>query len=380
MIGVGDDIWEMIAGDDPRRDGKIVTIMGSYGAGKTVLMQRIAREKLAMGDMVIVRSKRKDTWQVFANTSRVNIIAQQAVGELRLDAQLTNKAEADGLNEMEINYCNGPDNAITMLKSGEINVIITSNMRHVSEAAWWTLFFHYLAMTKRVGFTSIFMDELHELFPDGLESDVFHFVQPFVESIDNFRKSMVNFYFSTHDKDKLFYKIFNTAHYKIFMNGAKVMRRGSRIRSQGLLDRLNRGEGVLEHANGFVGFANVIEEDTEELVLPRYNIMVVGEQAFDYYLRPDYLRILDLDPWFTMDCPGCGYHWNIKRNPSPRCPRCGGVELEVRLGKFGDALFPLITEEKKEGGNPHAHVHERNRSKTTGKMPQVHGTSDRRST
>ena len=57
-----------------------------------------------------------------------------------------------------------------------INIIVTSNMRHVGEAAWWTLFFHYLAATKKKEFTSIFMDELHELFPEGLESDVFHFI------------------------------------------------------------------------------------------------------------------------------------------------------------------------------------------------------------
>jgi KaiC/GvpD/RAD55 family RecA-like ATPase len=336
------DAWDLIAGDDPRKDGKMIVIMGGYGAGKTVLLQRIARAKLAMGDVVIIRSKRKDTWQVFANTKNVNIIAQKGTGEITFDAQLTTGNKDPKLNALEVNYCGGPDQAIKMLKKDAINIIVTSNMRHVSEAAWWTLFFHFLASTKRKQFTSIFMDELHELFPEGLESDVFHFVPPFIEAIDNFRKSMVNFYFSTHDKDKLFYKIFNTAEYRIFMSGAKILKRGSRINSQPLIDNLGIGEGILEYRTGFVGFSNVIDEDSLDDLLPTFNIMVNGEQVFDYYLRPDYLRILDLDPWYTEDCAACGYHWTTKRNQAPRCPRCGATELEVRLGKFSDNLFNLV--------------------------------------
>ena len=342
------DAWSLIADDDPRKDGKMIVIMGGYGAGKTVLLQRIARYKFSLGDMVIIRSKRKDTWQVFANTNNVNIIAQKAEGEITFDAQLTTGEADPKLKSLEVDYCNGPDQAIKMLKKDAINIIVTSNMRHVAEAAWWTLFFHYLAATKKKEFTSIFMDELHELFPEGLESDVFHFVPPFIESIDNFRKSMVNFYFSTHDKDKLFYKIFNTAEDRVFMSGAKILKRGSRINSQPLIDNLGLGECILEYRTGFVGFSNVIAEETQNELLPEYNIMVKGEQVFDYYLRPDYLRILDLDPWFTEDCASCGYHWTTKRNQAPRCPRCGATELEVRLGKFSDTLFNLVDIAKKE--------------------------------
>ena len=171
------DAWSLIADDDPRKDGKMIVIMGGYGAGKTVLLQRIARYKFSLGDMVIIRSKRKDTWQVFANTHRLNIIAQKATGEITFDAQLTTGVGDPKLKSLEVDYCNGPDQAIKMLKKDAINIIVTSNMRHVAEAAWWTLFFHYLAATKKKEFTSIFMDELHELFPEGLESDVFHFVR-----------------------------------------------------------------------------------------------------------------------------------------------------------------------------------------------------------
>lgn len=332
------DPWTVLAGNDPRKDGKISVIMGGYGAGKTVLMQRIAREKFSLGGTVILRSKRKDTWQVFANTHEINIIAQRPQGEIHFDVQIISGKKEPNPDTFEVSYCDGPDQAVKMLRSDAINIIITSNMRYMSEIAWWALFVNFLSRTKRTEFISLFIDELHELFPGTLESDKFHFVTPFKEAVDNFRKSMVNFYFSTHNKGKLFYEIFSLAEYKVWMRGAEVMKKGSRIKSQGVIDSLGRGQAILEYDMGFVGFDNTIEDDSGKL-LPSYNIIPEGEQVFDYYLRPDYLRILDLEPWWTQDCAECGFHWTTRRNQAPKCIRCGSPELEVRLGKFYDALF-----------------------------------------
>lgn len=338
-----ENAWKVLTENNEDRDGKIVALMGTHGAGKTVLMQRIARQKLREGGTVIWRSKRKDTWQVFLKSGDVNIIAQKGIGEIYFDSQVTKGEDEPKLSGLEVNYCSGPDQALKMLKKDAVNIIITCNMKTLSEAAWWTLFFYFIAVAKNKSFMNIFIDEIHELFKMNPESDIWHFTGSFVEAMDNFRKSMVNFYFSAHEKKKMDDHIFSTSDLWAFMRGSRKFS-ASRINSQALLDGLGRGQVIVEYDTGFAEFQNEIASPE---LLPSYNIIVEGEQSFDYFLRPDYLRILDLEPWYTQDCSVCGYHWSTQKNQAPRCPRCGGIELEVRLGKFSDALFTL-------NNNPHS--------------------------
>ncbi len=298
-------------------------VIGPKGQGKTLLLQKMARDAFRKGDLVIWKGKSSDTWSVFQKSMNVNLIVQGS--KVKID-HVKIVEDATPLQETLVSYCESPEDAYGLCDPRFMNVIVTCGLSPVQQAAWWTLFFHALEERKTSEWITVVIDEVDELFPGTPEDEWYHIANQFSKIFGTLRKNNVSTRFSVHQYTSLYYKIVNMTVFFGYVRGGKGVPGRVPVR-QKLLNNLERGYPLLTNGSLF----NILDTPvTKREYFPEYVDKVHGQATFDMYSVPAYWHVLDITPRWIATCGDCGYKWTSRTANPPRCPRCR---------KWGDILM-----------------------------------------
>ena len=296
--------------------GSDFLVIGPKGQGKTLLLQKMARDAFKRGDLVIWKGKSSDTWSVFQKFMPVNLIVQGR--QVTIDhVQIDKKAKP--LQNILVNNCESPEDAYELCDRRFMNVVVTCGLSQIQQAAWWALFFNALKERKTSEWITVVIDEIDELFPSNPRKEHFHITETFaMEIFGTLRKNNVSTRFSVHQHMNLFYKITNMINYFGYVRGAVKLSDRTPV-SQKLLNNLERGYPLL--TNG--GLYNILDMPvTKQEYFPQYVDKIHGLATFDMFSKEEYWHILDITPSWIAKCANCGYEWTSKKADPPRCPRC----------------------------------------------------------
>lgn len=295
--------------------GSPFMVVGPKGAGKTILLQRMARDACRMGEKVIWRAKDVDTWSVFSHFFPINLIVQGS--NVRVDhVPIIDNPEP--LQTVLITTCESPDDAWEQCEKGFINVIVTSGLTPVQQAAWWTLLFHTLIKRKSNEWISVFMDEIDEVFPENPTDEWWHISVAAVDYFASFRKTNINFRCSAHKHTLVNANLRAKIHYHGYVRGAQKIP-GSPLR-QSIINNAEIGHPILTDAGRFNILDIPITNDNQK---PHYVDKVTGRASFDMYSREIYWQLLQIQPHWVSYCGDCTYVWEPRNRNPPKCPRCG---------------------------------------------------------
>ncbi len=134
-----------------------------------------------------------------------------------------------------------------ILKACELGKLNVLYFDFKNEQTLWAHFSKFLVQ-RHVGkyesnFISLFVDEASEVIP-APGFGPFHNVKSLIESITNFRKTLVSLYLASQRSSDCHWLLSSKIQYSIYLKGAVLPSKEGRIR-QGAIDRLRPGSGVL---------------------------------------------------------------------------------------------------------------------------------------
>ena len=320
--------------------GSDFLVIGPKGQGKTLLLQKMARDAFRKGDLVVWKGKSSDTWSVFQKFMPVNLIVQGS--RVSIDHVQIDK-DAAPLQNILVSNCESPEDAYELCDRRFMNVIVTCGLSPVQQSAWWTLFFHALEERKTSEWITVVIDEADELYPGTPEDEWYHITNQFAKIFGTLRKNNVSTRFSVHQYTSLYYKIINMIVYFGFVRGGRKIPGRTPV-SQALLNNLERGYPLL--TNG--GLFNILDTPvTKKDYFPQYVDKVHGLATFDMFSKKEYWSILDINPRWIATCVSCGYEWTSRTDNPPRCPRCHKYE-DIRMS-YGSII--IMPEEKHQSAD-----------------------------
>ncbi len=299
--------------------GNDFLVTGPKGKGKTLLLQHMARDAFKKGEKVIWAAKDVDTWSVFITSARglpVNLIVQGTSVEVE---HVPMRQHVPPLQRVIVTTCDSPADAFYECVPDAINVIVTSGLSPMQQAAWWTLFYHAMKQRKTMEWIAVFLDEVDQLFPSAPHDEWWHITKQFVSIFGTTRKKNISTRMSVHDYAGLFSEIYMKINFFGYVSGARAIPKKTAVR-QYTLNNLEVGHPMLASGALF----NILDLPVNDASLfPAYVDQVKGFASFDIYSRPEYWKILDIQPHWQANCGECGYSWSTRTSNPPKCPRCG---------------------------------------------------------
>ncbi len=220
---------------DLAHGSKSTLITGLPGAGKTTLLMQFA-SRLVPHDLCILRGL--SSGQEYRYPGEIRTIAYRCSPKFYApDGKLYNvpiKSVQSGFEELlgscELNKLN-----VIYFPFGE------------QERGFWASFARFLVQRSpgeyASNYISIFCDEAEDVIPSPSEG-TFSDVKDLVNSIKNFRKSLISGFFATQRTSDLHWLIQSKLNFRVYLRGAFVPSRDLRVH-QGAVDRLRPGMGIL---------------------------------------------------------------------------------------------------------------------------------------
>ena len=305
--------------------GNDFLVMGPKGKGKTLLLQHMARDAFKKGETVIWAAKDVDTWSVFSTSAQslpVNLIVQGTGVEVE---HVPMRKDAPPLQRTLVTACDSPMDAFDECTPDAINVIVTAGLSPMQQSGWWTLFYHTMKQRQSMEWISVFLDEADQLFPAAPHDEWWHITKQFVSIFGTTRKKNISTRMSVHDYASLFSEIYMKISFFGYVGGARAIPKKTAVK-QYALNRLEIGYPMLASGALF----NVLDIPVhDQSQFPVYLDQVRGFASFDIYARPEYWKILDIQPRWQANCGECGYSWTSRSSDPPKCPRCGHYDSIV---------------------------------------------------
>lgn len=226
------EILHEIFENNPLYGGTQMIKYAAKGAGKTMLDHHMIRASIQRGDLVIVRASSLDTWHTLARTNKLRAITLGDY-EFKLRSIKVKKSEKVRLEDIGIEEVrvNSPETAINVMSDGKpiVNIIITDGMAGMDrslgkgnkETMFWVLLLYYLMRNDDERWTTVYFDEIQEIFNANPSSGEQWAIQQIFRTtiFNHFRKARINFRASTHTYHNLDFDLQSMFAYKMIMYG-----------------------------------------------------------------------------------------------------------------------------------------------------------------
>jgi len=216
--------------------GISAVILGALGAGKTTLLLRLA-ERLMNRDIVIWRMMYSCQFQRFPQQEKIILYFLEEdykKAEFR-DLKTGKKVNIEDM--YRVVTANSFKRLYTKMKTRHLNVLYLDN------DAWYR-FMEYLIYRYDNRWISLMFDEFKDLAPSYPTREQWTKVWELDKIIREFRKRCISIYIVIHDPNDLFYAIRDKFMFRIYLKGAKRIRKSQVW--QRAINKLELGQAIVE--------------------------------------------------------------------------------------------------------------------------------------
>ena len=307
--------------NDIRYGGTQFISYGSTGSGKTLLMHEFMRYEFDKGTLIIAKMSDIDT---ILNIGRpLNIITNG-------DYEFTVKSIKDlstfkiNLSEYNIKHSvvDSPENIIENLDHNRINLLMLEGLQQNSSirnraypnTIYYTLFLYFLIHSNINKWTSIYLDELQEVYMLNPFSGNQYWTQHYFTHriLNHLRKSNINLRMATHTPFSTDYSLQNLIPNKIYLYGSdeyagyKHIPKGYILVKNSMQYKYYRIPNLSQYVPKYVIISNPIDA------------------KFEPELNERYCEILNIERY--IECSECS---NTYESRLKKCPKCGNKNNEV---------------------------------------------------
>ena len=318
-------------GDDPIQGGTSIISFGSFGSGKSKLLQGWAIRDFEKGHLVILRSKDVDTWQDLARKYPVHVFTPDFY-HFQFDNEKQN-------SNIKFTMIRRPDDIIQALRRDEINVISILGSEYDS-GFFWSWFSHSLVHHSH-GWTTFGFDEIRDVFQSHPSGPSFKVYEAFVNSLTSFRKKRIHFRASTHTFHDLYYEILYKFQYTVYLRGSILLpqKRTALETRTPIEEKCDLHHYILDNISEFEVIEHALLPDS----LASSNTISVEGPDFAAADFPLELIGMGISP--MVECPECGRSFHASSTQAT-CPMCQS-QFEVV-----DRIAPGTPEIEYDGDNP----------------------------
>ena len=317
--------------DDPIQGGTSIIAFGSFGAGKSKLLQSWAVKAFKRGHLVILRSKDVDTWQDLASEYPIHVYSPDFY-HFDFDDPGQNR-------NIKYSLIRRPDDIVSHLSKDEINVIVVLGSEFDS-GFFWSWFSKSLIHHAHTWTTFIF-DELRDVFQSHPSGPSYNIYESFVNAMTSFRKKRIHFRASTHTFHDLYYEILYKFQYTAYLKGAILLpkKRTALDYTTPIKEAIDREHYILDNISEF--------EVVEHLLLPENlaTSLTVSIEGKDFDASNFPLELLSMGIHPMVQCPACGRSFHAS-SPKLSCPICK-EPIEIV-----DSIARTTPEVEYDGENP----------------------------
>ena len=344
-------IVEEAMSDNSIQGGTTLIAFGSFGSGKSKLIQSWAIKAFQKGHLVILRSKDVDTWQDLASRFPVHVYTPDIY---HFDYQ------DEGQNKnIKYTTVRRPEDIIKSLKPEEINVIALMGSEY-AQGFFWAWFSNSLVHHSK-GWTTFCFDEIRDVFQSHPSGPSYQIYESFVTAMTSFRKQRIHFRASTHTFHDLYYEILYKFNYVAYLKGAILLpkkRTALKYRTP-IEEECDKEHYILDNISSFEVVHHTLLE--ENLATGR----TVSIEGPDF--EPDNfpLESMKMGVQPVVECPNCDREFHA-RTSKLRCPFCKEeIQIVDRIapgtppvnydGSGRSGVPPLSIEETSGNAGPLSH-------------------------
>jgi hypothetical protein len=295
-------------GDDPIQGGTSIITFGSFGSGKSKLLQSWAIRDFEKGHLVILRSKDVDTWQDLSERYPIHVYTPDYY-HFTFDDQSQNK-------NIKYTIIRRPDDIVQNLKRDEIN-IISALGSEFETGFFWSWFSKSLTHHHSKGWTTFLFDELRDVYQSHPSGDSFKVYESFVSALTSFRKKRIHFRASTHTFHDVYYEILYKFQYTVYLKGSILLpkKRTALETRTPIQEACNRETFILDNISEF----ETVHHSTLPPELATSQTVAIDGPDFSSSLFPLELLSMGIRP--LVKCPECERSFHAI-SPRQSCPIC----------------------------------------------------------
>ena len=300
-------IVEEALGDNSIQGGTSLIAFGSFGSGKSKLIQSWAIKAFQKGHLVILRSKDVDTWQDLSYQFPIHVYTSDIY---HFDYQ-----DQEQNHNIKYTMIRRPDDILKSLKREEINVIALMGSEY-AQGFFWAWFSNSLVHNSK-GWTTFCFDEIRDVFQSHPSGPSYQIYESFVTAMTSFRKQRIHFRASTHTFHDLYYEILYKFNYVAYLKGAILLpkkRTALKFRTP-IEEECDKEHYILDNISSFEVVHHSLLD--ESLATGR----TVSLEGPDF--EPDNfpLESMKMGVQPVVECPNCEREFHA-RSSKIRCPFC----------------------------------------------------------
>ena len=328
-------LTEQALGDDPNQGGTSLIAFGSYGSGKSKLLQSWAIQAFQSGHLVIVRSKDVDTWQDLASEYPIHVYSP--------DIYQFDFMDKNQDRNIKYTVVRRADDMVKALRRDEINIIAV-NGSESAQGFFWAWFSNSLVHVNS-GWTTLCFDEMRDVFNSKPSGEDYRVYESFLTAMSSFRKRKIHLRASTHTFHDLYYEILYKFAYTVYLRGSILLpKKRTALRFRTPIERNTDLEHyILDNKSEFW----IVHHPLLPVNLATGNTVSFEGPDFDRDSFPRESMNMGIEP--LVECPNCNKVFH-SRTPTRRCPFC---KEEITIMDKVAPGTPPIDYENAGGGGEH---------------------------
>lgn len=337
------DFFESAFEDNIEYGGTQIMAYGAKGSGKSMLLSLWALKDLERGHTIIWRSKDVDTWTIFSHRAKVRVIVPYEGYRITREDKDENEIP---LENTEIVVCPRPDDAVALLNKGGVNIICLQTSTVESESLWWSIF--SLSLTHaRLGWVTLCIDEINDLFESNPRGDLAQIHKKFKETFASFRKKKIHVRASAHIYHDVNYEISYKFKYTVYLRGALLLpKKRTSLQYPTLIRKLEGFQGILDDGTQF----SIFDYDPLPQDVATQEIVTVEGPEWSMNDYPSLVLRIGLKP--SVSCTGCSRSMRV-REGMKNCPWCGAQVVLRDL--YGAGMYSLSSIDRGNSQNEGLH-------------------------
>lgn len=224
--------------------GVTALILGSPRSGKTTFMARLAMKIMEMhpDELIFWRGDEHCQW-AYLPLEKVRLLLSPLHSYSFVNLESAVDVDVSSLVH-SVHVCSSLEDYYASAMHGVVNVFYMPSELYIT-------FFRLLKNRPRLDWCSVFVDEIQELYPENAEGSLWWVNLEVGNIITHFPKRMVNFYCATQSYALVSYQVKHHMRYWVFMQRAKKPSAMNFRVYQTVIDKLKRGQCIVEGAEGF---------------------------------------------------------------------------------------------------------------------------------
>jgi len=241
----GFDTYSKIIFKNRDHGGITAIAYGIMGSGKTTLLLRLAEKMVDQGEKVIWRGMTSCQW--FYSPIPVNLILPRNFNAIltlideKRDRKIDEYDARDAVGQLveRVSFYTSIEDVYRKVRKNYLNTV------YFLDKYDWLPFFEFLNRRKDVNWISIFLDEVHNIFPSHTSGEDWHRCKDAADYIAEFRKNFISLYIASHDYRDVDHRILFRINFWIYLKGAEPPR-WSKVKNF----IKTRGRGIVEERGG----------------------------------------------------------------------------------------------------------------------------------